>query len=313
MLVQIVPDFHPEFTNQTDLSPISDEEFEKGIEDIKCSTTDRIIQIALFILTLGWFRVFLLFTILILAYVGLFPIFICRKFFQTNAFLFKIELFYAQLCVRAILFTLGIYKINLNGKFSEKARLIPINHTTVLDGPVIFSLFHFNPICMSSVHKIPFFGVILECVDALWIDRSSAHGNSRIISDRIADTTRRPCCITCEGMTTTGGFMLKFRTGAFLNKTTFQPVTLRYYSYYPFGKVGFRWRVGGFLEWIWRCFCVPFAKIEIDVLDIIEEEVFEKLSPTERANLVALKMANHLGLKATDRSSGNVFDKKKEE
>lgn len=313
MFVLSTPQFNPQFKNQQQVSSISEEDFQKGIRPLKASISDRLIQVFQFIFFLGWLKLPLFLLSFLTLLLSVVPITFEYYLFHTTKYLYTISQYTFRFIFRVMYLCLGIYKINIKGKKDENARVYTFNHTTIIDGPLVFILFPYSPIIMIKVKSIPYIGRICEAAESIFIDRSSKFGNADLISKAVEDPTRPPIVLAPEGMTTMGYYLLKFRTGAFLTNKKVQPLAITYRCYGAYAGVGYRWKVGKPLEWLWRTCCVPFGTVTIEYLPSVSEEELLPLTPDERATKFQLMTANALGIQATDRSTREILTKKEED
>ncbi|KAH0794883.1 Acyltransferase family protein [Histomonas meleagridis] len=307
-MITLVPTFDPKLQNQTKLSEISDEEFNKGIIPTKSTTKDRIIQVILFILGFGWLRFLLLIGVTILYAILVIPSVIFHKF----PFILNFGINLSRVYFRVAFFLLGLSWLTFKGKLDPKAKCILFNHQTVLDGPLIYILKPFTVLGMAELKKAFLIGNILTANGTVFVDRSKHEGASQKITEYLESDTQRPMVLAPEGKTTKGQFLLQFRTGSFIAHAPIQCATIRYRQFFAYGGAGIVWAVGGFKEWLWRILCLPMFTVEIEFLPLMDGEEFLKKTPQEKALECNLLMANKLGVRATNRSSRNMFKNKKE-
>lgn len=141
---------------------------------------------------------------------------------------------------RGLLVVLGFWRVrgrdHPDYKHSEalKATIIS-NHVSLADPCLLAYLYAPSFVAKKAVSMIPFVGRVGAAQHAFYIDRMATGGPStteviamrqRLIAE--SDTTLPPVAIFPEGTTTSGLFMLRFRTGAFVAGTPVAPVLLRY-------------------------------------------------------------------------------------
>ena len=314
MFTHLVPSYDEKFTHQTELSDISDDEFNSGIIPEKATFRDRCIQLLLFLVFFGWLRAIVLIIMFVIYCVLMTPVLVFAytkyRSYVTPPFIHLTRFF-----LRLSYFLLGFYYIKVNGTLDKRARLYVFNHQTVLDGPLLYIFRPFKVIGMIEMKKVPVFGRILVSVDTIFVDRSNnGAGMSHNIANYLkGDANSRPLALAPEGKTTKGKFLLQFRTGAFLEPVPVQPVAIRYTEYLPYGKAGIVWAVGGFGEWLWRSLCLPMATIEMTYMPLIDNEEYLAMSPADKAKHLNLIFANQLGVQATNRSNRNLLQKRKAE
>jgi lysophosphatidylcholine acyltransferase / lyso-PAF acetyltransferase len=116
------------------------------------------------------------------------------------------------------------------------------NHTALSDSCLIAAIAAPSFVAKKAVSKIPFVGRVGFSQQSFYIDRMSKSGKSTtdLIVRRqsmlaTCDPTLGlpPVAIFPEATTTSGGFMLRLRTGAFVAGTPIAPVLIRYpYKYF---------------------------------------------------------------------------------
>ena len=296
--------------NQTELSQISDEEFKMAYSEPKFTVKQRILQVIMFILGLGWFRLFLYLIINILYFIIVTP---CHAFCHIpilRSFFLEYSLWVSQHYIRLTLFAFGVYWIQFDGKPNPKARAYLYNHISILDGPLIFTLKPFTVITKAEIKKVPFFGQICISDGAVFIDRTKTEGSSMMIKDCMLDHSRMPISIAPEGKISNGDILFKFRTGAFHTEEPIQPIVIRFYEFLSFGGGTRNWLPDDFFPYLWLAFCSPIASVKATFLPLIESNELINKTPVERATLCQLRMANELGTLAIDRSTREIYNNK---
>ena len=305
-MIKLTPKYDPNYSNQTSLSEVTEEEFNANLNSTKATTQDRIIQLLLFIFGFGWLRLLILIPAT-LAYVVLIMIPLA---FHKNPILLSIGIKITQVYFRVAFFCLGLVWITKKGKIDPRTRCFLFNHQTVIDGPLIYIFKPFTVIGMAELKNKPLIGQILSAIDTVFVDRSKNEGTSKILTDYLESDRPYPMALSPEGKTTKGDFRLQFRTGSFIAKVPLQIVTIRYKQYFPFGKTGVIWLVGGMKEWLIRIMCMPFFTCELEFMDTMDSEEFMNKDPKEKALECNLIMANKLSTKASNRSTRDFMKKK---
>jgi len=311
MFVHSLPYDDPQMHEQTELSTISQEEFDRGIKPEKSSRMDRVFETIQFIIGFGWLRLIVLFLLTIIYLILEIPCMITCYNRKICDIIIPFGIWIARLYIRALLFCFGVYHIKINGEIDPNAKACVFNHQTIFDGPMIYVYRVFTVISMAEILKVPFFGRILVAANSLFIDRSKNSGASEGIKNLMLDDSKF-VGLSPEGKTTKGLYLLKFHTGGFLTDKPIQPVAIRYKTYFTFGKSGFSWVAGGFKEFVWRCFSTTFGVAEINFLPTIHYDEMQDKTPEEKALVCELKIANFLGVKATNRSNREIYKKKVE-
>lgn len=309
--MRLCPTYDEKYTNQTDYSPCSEEEFDKGVKVVGCSTSDRIIQFIFFFLFLAPIRIVILLLGTIVFLIFVFVPMCTAKIEWLRPYFYTYSVTCARIYIRFFLFLIGIYKINIKGEMSKDVRCYMFNHQSITDGPLIWIYRPFTVIVMAEILKVPLVGRALIAVESLFVDRTKSAGMSKIITDHMENKNMRVLALSPEGKTTKGFFMLKFRTGSFIANVPIQPVCIRYKMYGSYGQTGIEWIVGGFGEWILRMMASPFIVAELDFLPVMNSQEFYSKTPVEKAKEVNLLMANRLGLKLVDKTTKDFFNNEK--
>jgi lysophosphatidylcholine acyltransferase / lyso-PAF acetyltransferase len=128
-----------------------------------------------------------------------------------------------------------------DAKAAQSATLIS-NHTALSDSCLLAMIAAPSFVAKKAVSKIPFIGRVGFSQQSFYIDRMSTSGQSTtdLIVRRqkmlaVADSSLGlpPVAIFPEATTTSGNYMLRLRTGAFVAGTPVAPVIIRYpYKYF---------------------------------------------------------------------------------
>ncbi|OHT13954.1 Acyltransferase family protein [Tritrichomonas foetus] len=305
-----IPPRNPSFTRQEKLSPVSDELFKEAITGEELTDKDFYVQLFMFIFGFGWIRIIILLfaTIIFVPLIAPLPMFYNKRKFIN--FYMPFAEFMTRIYVRIMLFTLGVSWVRIHGKRDRKVRGLAYNHTSLIDGPLVFIYHPFTPVITIGVRKIPVIGRLLESGETIWIDRQKTEGNSKLIVNRMHDHNTNPVAVAPEGKITNGKMMFKFRTGQFLTDEPIQPISLRYTNYFSFAKTNFNFTRPSVKEFLWLCLCIPFGVIDLTFLPTLSHEVMKDRTPEERAEICQLEIANDLGVLAGSRTSKELFIKK---
>ncbi|KAK8837274.1 Ancient ubiquitous protein 1 [Tritrichomonas musculus] len=314
-LYSSTPSYYPEYTHQTELSDVSDEEFMSAWKPRKYLWYHRVFQIICFFLFLGPIRAVIGITVFILT--------ICL-IVLIRYIIHKLELpidtgkrfciSIANFGFRFLLFAFGIVHIKVNGKIDPKTRVFVANHTVYVD-PMIISCIHPVTVVMKKeVAGSSFTKYLMEIVDPVFIDRSAHTGASKHVVERANNPKRFPVLIFPEATMNNGDHLLKFHRGAFLSKQKVQLFCIRYWQpLVPHGWNQFAWTTVSMPMYLFEVFSMPFTFVSVDVLDPITLDVEGKGDVQTFTDYGQLNMANHLGVKAITRSSNELFMKEKEE
>ncbi|OHS99527.1 Acyltransferase family protein [Tritrichomonas foetus] len=308
------PSYNPDFSHQTKLSDISDEEFERVWKPRKHTIYHRIYQFICFFIFLGPIRAIVGISIFVISLLTV--IFI--RTFQRFA---HIPLKYGKrLCNRIanfgfhfILFAFGILHIKVNGKVDPETRIIIANHTALMD-PFIVSCVHFVTVVMKielSYNK--YLARIFENVDPVYVDRKVSRGASQQVIEHANNFNLNPVLIFPEATINNGDHMLHFHRGAFLTPHKVQPLCIKYNQLLvPKGWNQYAWTTTDTALYIWELLSMPFTYVTVDLLPPMTLEKEGGGDPDKFAEYAQLVMANHFGVKAITRSSAEIFKTKKE-
>jgi 1-acyl-sn-glycerol-3-phosphate acyltransferase len=304
---RLLPSFDPSLQSQTAQSSVTEEEFQAGITPEKCTITDRIIQILLFVFCLGWVRLILLIVVNLTYFALMIPVLIWADYEPICQYLRTPGITLTRVYIRCLYFCFGIFWIKREGEIDESARASFFNHQSIIDGPLLYMYRPFIVIGMAKLKRVPVFGKILIGSQAVFVDRAKSEGQSTIMMKIMEDDRRMSLAMAPEGKTTLGRYLLQFRTGGFLAAKPVQPVTIRYYMYGAFAKTTLSWVVGGIREWLWRVLCTPCVVAHIRYLPVLKGDEYFPMTPKDRALKCQLVMANSLGVRAIDRDSKSIF------
>ncbi|OHT04794.1 Acyltransferase family protein [Tritrichomonas foetus] len=308
-----VPIDDPKLHNQTELTRVSEEELRYYITPYPCSLPLKILRVICFFVFLGPIKMIFTFLFLFLYYVTvsflgtLSPLFHNKREFKTWAG--KLTYF----SVRACLFSLGIVHISVNGEIHPETRTVVVNHLTMVDPISVLSQAPVSYLVMSSLKGISFFEHTSKIFDIIYVDRSKKEGITAQIQNFQNDPSYLPITIFPEGKITNGECVLGFRSGAFINDTPIQPITLRYKHYLcPRNMASIAWCQDDALEYIFQLFTIPFMTLEVTILDKLDWKGTD-VEPAERAKQAELAMANQLGCLALANTNKEIFMKNKKE
>jgi len=306
-IVHIFPEDDPTLHFQQELSSIDDFKWHKSFDPPKFSCVDRIIQIILFIFTLGPLRLVIALISTILFFIFTLIIAIFGESVSNNKCLLGYGIFIARVYFRLLIYCCGIIWINKKGNPSSRTRCFVYNHTSILDGILVYYCRPFSVVCMESMKNVFYFGRIFKSIDSIFINRGHRSGNSQLIRARMEDYSKLPIAIAPEGKISNGSILFRFHTGAFLSQATIQPITIRYKHLVGCAGITLDWTLDGFFEWVWLASCVPLGIIDMTFLEPFTPEDFAGMSPEKKAEVCELSMANNLGVLATNRSSYEIF------
>lgn len=303
-----IPINNPQLHNQKDLTSITRDEYENYFLPHPSTKFERIMRVILFFVTFGPLRMLLTIFCIIIG-VSQMPILnFFKKYFKTP----KDYKLWAQKMLYPItrlgLFSIGILHIKKTGSIRPNTRTIVINHLTLFDIFVVTSQFDSSFLSMASLRHIFFMKSVDQIFNMIYVDRSKTkQGTTEVLCKYQNDYSRVPVVIFPEGKVTNGDILLGFRTGAFVNDTPLQAMTLRYKLWFcPRGMSTIAWIHNNFLFYIWQVYTIPFMTLEINCLDQVCFEGSGK-TPHEKAKEIELMMANSLGCLAVKQTNKEYF------
>eukprot|EP01139_Manchomonas_bermudensis_P023296 Amastigsp_a840988_16.p1 type:complete len:576 gc:universal Amastigsp_a840988_16:44-1771(+) len=241
--------------------------------------------IKLAFMTVTFFPVKLILTILTLSLIGFFswlavvglsaealrtqPLSGCRRFW----------LYPAQYLCRLQLFICGYVWIRRRGKLDPRASVVAVApHTNFID-PLLF-YWEMWPSGVSAAEnaRVCFVGAIIRASQAILVardDPNSRHGAVDAIKFRATSPLPwRPTLLFPEGTCTNRRVLITFKSGAFRPGVAVQPVAIRYpnrffdHAWVPVGPSK--------LVLLWRMLCQFVNWVEIDYLPLYEPSAAEK-------------------------------------
>jgi 1-acyl-sn-glycerol-3-phosphate acyltransferase len=301
-----IPPKSKEFENQTELSPITDDDYRTLSRPFHFTGVITLYQILSFILIQGAFRV--LFSIIITLFTFS-VILLARVFLRALGMPTKCRgpcLSIARFGARCLLFFCGITFIQIEGNCDPTARFIVGNHVCALDMFLIFSLLDCtSPIDLyyKSYHLLD---LLLESLRPVWIDTTRPAAYRKTICDWVDNFKRPPILMFPEGCGK--DVIMRFRDTAFSTPYRVQPFTIRYHMFgVPKGWNTYAYRGEGVLSVLWRLFAMPPSYVSLHFLPSISMAADGKADlqggeiSIERFLVSAqLLLANDLGVQAVD-------------
>ncbi|KAK9756328.1 hypothetical protein RND81_01G089300 [Saponaria officinalis] len=227
---------------------------------------------------------------------------------------------------RALLFTFGFYWIpetnrnlkldDIPGKLCdqnertdeleepERPGAVISNHVSYVD--ILYHMSSSFPsfVAKRSVGKLPLVGLISKCLGCVYVQRedksSDFKGVSGVVTERIKEAHENRnapmMLIFPEGTTTNGGFLLPFKTGAFIAGAPVLPVILRY----PYQRFSPAWDSISGVRHVVLLLCQFRNYLEVMKLPIYYPSKEEKDDPKLYANNTRKLMANEGNLILSD-------------
>ncbi|EAY17690.1 Acyltransferase family protein [Trichomonas vaginalis G3] len=311
-LFSIVPRDHKEWHEQTKLSDITDEEFNRQIKPVKYARKHIIFQIICFILTLGPIRA-------VFGFVGFFSCCAIAGGLRRlqyalgmdttkyKTFLLRI----VQLGFRCLFIVFNHIWIRKEGTMDPDARVIICNHTAFHD-PMIISCTRDTSVVMKASFGEGVARWVFDIIDPIYVRRDMPGGQTKLIIDHANNKELLPILIFPEGTLTNGDIFLKFHRGAFLTDHKVQPMLVRYHMpFVPEGWNSFAWTEPNILLYFWYAMSVPLNWVTVKILPAHSKS--EYANADEFADAMQLQCANAFGVLASTRSSNDIFRKKTEE
>ncbi|KAH9610396.1 hypothetical protein KSS87_015082 [Heliosperma pusillum] len=217
---------------------------------------------------------------------------------------------------RALLFTFGFYWISHSYRNShtfshqnertdeteeelEKPGAVISNHVSYVD--ILYHMSSSFPsfVAKRSVGKLPLVGLISKCLGCVYVQRedksSDFKGVSGVVTERIKEAHENKdspmMLIFPEGTTTNGGFLLPFKTGAFIAGAPVHPVILRY----PYKRFSPAWDSISGVRHVVLLLCQFVNYLEVTKLPVYYPSKEEKEDPKLYASNARKLMANEHG------------------
>ncbi|XP_020108342.1 lysophospholipid acyltransferase LPEAT1 isoform X2 [Ananas comosus] len=178
---------------------------------------------------------------------------------------------------------------------SERPGVIVSNHISHLD--ILYHMSSSFPsfVAKRSVARLPLVGLISKCLGCVYVQRESKtsdfKGVSGVVTERIREAHENKLSpmmlLFPEGTTTNGGYLLPFKTGAFLAKVPVLPVILRY----PYKRFSPAWDSISGVRHVFLLLCQFVNHIEVIRLPVYYPSEQEKEDPKLYANNVRRLMA----------------------
>lgn len=210
---------------------------------------------------------------------------------------------------RIMLFLLGFYKKEFEGQIDPDARFICPNHTCFFDG---WMFFEFQPRILGKKEllKLPIMREVAEVFEGVAVDRGRHSGVSQLLVSSAADPNAPPFLIFPEGASTSGDYMLRFHTGAFLSDLPIQPVAVRYTIW---GTTRSLSHISFFHHspWMMLVFLgIPGITMHIKLLPSMSLKTagFEG-NPRKLADATSIAIGNELGVRVISLSSSSIYKK----
>ncbi|XP_075518868.1 lysophospholipid acyltransferase LPEAT1-like isoform X1 [Primulina tabacum] len=186
----------------------------------------------------------------------------------------------------------------------ERPGAIVSNHVSYID--ILYHLSSSFPsfVAKRSVAKLPLVGLISKCLGCVYVQRelksSDVKGVSGVVNQRIWEAHQNEFApkimLFPEGTTTNGGYILPFKSGAFLAKAPVLPVILRY----PYQRFSPAWDSISGVRHLIFLLCQFVNYIEVMRLPVYQPAEQEKEDPKLYAENVRKLMAHEGNLILSD-------------
>ncbi|EAX95813.1 Acyltransferase family protein [Trichomonas vaginalis G3] len=306
------PENYPDQHNQTQLSDITDEQFNAEWQNHTYQWYHRVYQAICFLLFLGPIR--LVIGVGGFALMNLFVIYgrmIQLKLTNNNRKFMKKFFYYClQVSVRLVSFAFGHMKIRIHGKADPDTRIIISNHSAYHDPFIVSYCIHCSVVCKWEIGQ-SILKYMLDPLDPIYVRRDQSGGQSKLIVEQADNKELLPVLIFPEGTTHKGDYLFKFHRSAFITQHKVQPVLIRYNQpFVPRGWNSYGWTQTNTLEYFFMCLAMPLNFVDVTFLPAMTLAENEN-SPDKFAENAELLVANFFGIKATTRSNDEIFKHKK--
>jgi hypothetical protein len=306
-----IPPKSKEFENQTELSSLTDDDLELLSRPFASNIRILAYQVLCFLLLLGPVR--LIFSLIIALFtVGL--ILLIRLPMHALGMPTKCRgpcVSIARFGIRCLLFAFGVAFMQVNGSCEPTARFVVANRVSLLDALVIFTLQDCTAPVDFYYRSYRLLELLLEALRPVWIDGGRAAAAQAVISGWADNFKRPPILVFPEGAVG-GAVLLRFAHTAFATPYRMQVVALRYHMLGVPGWNTYAYRGERPMSVLWRLFAMPPAYVSVHFLKAItmgtegKADIATGEISIERLPVSAqLMIANHLGVKAVDRTAAD--------
>ncbi|KAJ1262500.1 hypothetical protein BS78_09G112800 [Paspalum vaginatum] len=210
---------------------------------------------------------------------------------------------------RAMLFVFGFYWIREydcrfpraedehvdESKEMERPGAIVSNHVSYVDILYHMSASFPSFVAKRSVARLPLVGLISKCLGCIFVQRESKTSDFKGVSGAVTERIQRAhqhinapmMLLFPEGTTTSGDYLLPFKTGAFLAKAPVRPVILKY----PYRRFNPAWESMSGARHVFLLLCQFVNYLEVIHLPVYYPSEEEKEDPKLYANNVRKLMA----------------------
>ena len=303
-----IPYQNENYKNQNEQEKISDEEMMNSNKGPFFKWYHRIYQVLMFFIFLGPIRLILLIISFIICCTITISIVAILKTLKCDLNKYRhMIIAHARFWLRIFLFCLGIGWIHVEGEFDEDARFMICNHIGLLDPIIMIQIRYLSFVIKKEFSEIPIIHDMIDVCDPIYVERSKPCGYTNKIISQAEDKSKDQIMIFPEGTVCNGNYMLKFHRSAFLTNYKVQPIVMQFWTpLMPKGWNTFAFLDQGAIELVWDHLSMPLSICKIKVLPSICKDT-ENDDADTFATKTQLMMANHLGIKAVNRSSHEFF------
>ena len=297
------------FYNQTVSDSVTHEELNLLRKFPKYNLIQKIIQIIYFLI-FGIIRIIIVLPyLLISSIIFMIMCIIWRSLGKPKSGRSFLQTFYSTM-TRIFLFLIGFIKINFHGGPDPDARIRVTNHICFLDGWLLLA-FSPRPLAKKELFSVPFVSDMLDVFDGIPVDRSKNSGVAKRLIECALDSSSPAVTLAPEGATTSGDYMFKFHLGAFLSDLPVQPIAIRYNLWFTSRKIA---HLSFFHHSFWHFFVflgIPFVTVDVTFFEPMSIKSHGENDPKKFADIVQLRIANFLGVRAIDKTNRSLFEEKK--
>lgn len=127
------------------------------------------------------------------------------------------------------MFHINIHTTFHDFSFTTPPKILICNHTTYIDGLILYKLFKCAFLVSDTIKDIPIINNITKHMDMIQIKRGSGKNMTiPTLRSHLKKTNSKPVCIFPEGQLTNANVLGNFRSGAFVLDNSIMAVCIRY-------------------------------------------------------------------------------------
>lgn len=296
-----IPCRSEKLTHQIQQTDVNDDFFNSLFEPPKYISIHRAFQILCFIIFLGPFKIICSCVLALIWMVTIYilPLFegIFKTTFEFKTWCHKIM----RSILRALLFTLGIVRIDIEGKPQDDTRFLISNHLSIFDFAIHFCSTGYTVIKKANEPGMESL-ILGSAIDVFYLKHKKRVSPSEQLQNLASDPSFLPILLFPEDSPTNGNAVLAFRTAAFYSEYVIQPVSISYSL--GLTPSGFNTIASGdsfSFGLLMRVVSTPFitARLKYLPVDRVKEA---SVDAAHQAEACQLRIANDLGALAISRS-----------